>query len=355
MLALAGTALGVEVRSLDPSPSAPAGAVSTLVVGGLDDLAAARATAMGTRVVTYEWEGVPASTVRTLAEAGFVVHPSIDALAVSQDRLLEKTTFTELGIPVAAFAPVDTEADLVAAARELGTPAILKTRRGGYDGKGQHALDDPAQAPAALAALAAGGPLILERRIAFDRELSILAVRGADGDLRTWPLTANEHRAGILRTSTAPAPGVTPELQRTADAYVGALVEHFDYVGVLALELFQEGGTLLANEMAPRVHNSGHWTIEGAVTSQFENHVRAVLGWPLGDTALRAPSVMRNCIGTLPDPAAVLDVPGVHLHRYGKSLRPGRKVGHVTVTGPDAATTAARVSTLEARLPADDG
>ncbi len=355
MLALAAVALGVEVRTLDPATGAPAGAASTLVVGDLDDVDAARATAAGTEVVTYEWEGVPASTVRALAADGFVVRPSIEALAVSQDRMLEKTAFTELGIPVADFAPVESEADLAGATRDVGMPAILKTRRGGYDGKGQYGVDDPADVPAAFAALTGGTPLILERRVPFERELSILAVRGADGDLRTWPLTANEHRDGILRTSTAPAPGVTPALQRTADDYVRALVEHFDYVGVVALELFQVGDTLLANEMAPRVHNSGHWTIEGAVTSQFENHVRAVLGWPLGDTTLRAPSVMRNCIGALPDPAAVLQIPGVHLHRYGKSLRPGRKVGHVTVTGPDAATTGARLATLERGLPPDDG
>jgi 5-(carboxyamino)imidazole ribonucleotide synthase len=355
MLALAAVPLGVAVSSLDPVAAAPAGAVSALTVGALDDPDAVRAAIDGASVVTYEWEGVPAGPLRELVAAGRMIRPSVDALEVSQDRLAEKSTFRDLGIPVADFAPVDDAAALGPAMAAVGTPAILKTRRGGYDGKGQAVIDEPTGGPAAAAALADGGPLILEHRIAFQRELSIIAVRSVDGDVRTWPLVENEHRAGILRTSRAPAPDVDTDLQATADGYVGAVLERFDYVGVLTLELFQVGRDLLVNEMAPRVHNSGHWTIEGARTSQFENHVRAVLGWPLGPTDAPGPSVMINCIGALPDPSAVLAVPGAHLHRYAKTPRPGRKVGHVTVTAADAAALALRLQAVRAVLPADDG
>lgn len=354
MLALSAIPLGVTVRSLDPVDGAPAHAVSTLTVGALDDPDALCTTVTGADVVTFEWEGVPAGPLRTLVADGCTLRPPVDALEVSQDRVDEKTTFRRLGIPVADFAPVADATELVAAVAEVGTPAILKTRRGGYDGKGQAPVDEPADAPGAFDALRAGGGLVLERRIPFDRELSIIAVRGVDGTVLTWPLVENEHRGGILRTTHAPAT-VTPALQATADAHVRAVLEHFDYVGVLTLELFQVGDELLANEMAPRVHNSGHWTIEGARTSQFENHVRAVLGWPLGPTDAPGPSVMINCIGTLPDPAPVLAVPGAHLHRYGKAPRRGRKVGHVTVTGADPDELALRVAAVRGVLPADDG
>ena len=355
MLALSAIPLGVTVRSLDPVAEAPASAVSTLRVGALDDPGALRATSEGADVVTFEWEGVPAGPLRTLLAHGSVVRPAVDALEVSQDRVAEKTTFRRLGIPVADFAPVDDPTELEAALAVTGTPAILKTRRGGYDGKGQALILEPGDAPTAAEALRDDGGLVLERRIAFDRELSIIAVRGVDGEVRTWPLIENEHRSGILRTSHAPAVGVDNALQSTADSHVRAVLEHFDYVGVLTLELFQAGATLLVNEMAPRVHNSGHWTIEGARTSQFENHVRAVLGWPLGPTDAPSPSVMINCIGALPDPVAVLAVPGAHLHRYGKSLRPGRKVAHVTVVAPDAGELGRRVDAVRAVLPADVG
>ncbi len=355
MLALAAIPIGVSVRSLDPAAGAPAGEVSDLVVGALDDVEAARSAARGAAAVTYEWEGVPADIVRAFAADGAKVHPSADALAASQDRLVEKEVFRALDIPVAPHAAVDSLEDLRTAVGQLGVPAILKTRRGGYDGKGQILISSPADATAAHAALAEAGPLILEARIPFTRELSIIAVRGADGDVRTWALTENVHRNGILRCSVAPADGATDTLQGVADHYVHRLLDHFDYVGVLALELFEVGDQLVANEMAPRVHNSGHWTIEGAITSQFENHVRAVLGWPLGDTSLRAPAAMRNCIGSMPTPARLLGLPDVHLHSYGKTVRPGRKVGHVTVLGVDRATLRERLDELDDRLPADDG
>lgn len=355
MLALAAIPLGVGIRSLDPSPDAPAGAVGRLTVGALDDEDALRATARDADVVTYEWEGVPATAARGLERDGWVVHPSIHALATSQDRVEEKTAFTSLGIPVTPFAAVDSAADLVAAVENLGVPAVLKTRRGGYDGKGQHVIRSAGDVDTAWTALAGAGPLVLEHFVPFDREVSIIAVRSVDGDVRTWPLTENVHRDGVLRTSRAPAPGITAALQERADTYAHILLEHFDYVGVLALELFQVGDEFLANEMAPRVHNSGHWTIEGAITSQFENHMRAILGWPLGATDAQGHSVMINCIGVLPDPRTVLGLAGVHLHQYGKSARPGRKVGHLTVTAPDATELAHRLAALTAVLPGDLG
>lgn len=355
MLALAAVPLGVHVRTLDPSSDATAREVSALTVGALGDVDALRRAVSGSDVVTYEWEGVPAEGVRALERDGRIVRPSTDALEVSQDRISEKSLFTSLAIPVAPFRSVTTRAELVTAVADIGPPAILKTCRGGYDGKGQASIADPNDVDAAWEALGAAGGLVLERRVPFDRELSIVAVRGVDGEVRTWPLVENHHRGGILRTSFAPAGDVTEALQATADGYAQAVLEHFDYVGVLTVELFEVGGALMANEMAPRVHNSGHWTIEGAMTSQFENHVRAVLGWPLGDTGATGCSAMVNCIGALPDPMTILAVDGVHLHRYGKRLRPGRKVGHVTVTAPDAAALEARLARVRDVMPADVG
>jgi 5-(carboxyamino)imidazole ribonucleotide synthase len=274
------------------------------------------------------------------------VDPSSDALEVSQDRLAEKQAFADLGIPTPLFVPVDERDDLLAATKLVGLPAVLKTRRGGYDGKGQVVLRDRDELDAGYAALGESGPLVLERFVPFDRELSIVAVRGRDGHVHAWPLVENHHEGGILRVSIAPAPDVDDALQATARGYAEALLDRFDYVGVLAVELFQMGGELLANEMAPRVHNSGHWTIEGAVTSQFENHLRAILGWPLGSCRPVGVSAMVNAIGALPDAAAVLAVPGAHLHDYAKVPRPGRKVGHVTVTAEDDAELDARLAAL---------
>ncbi len=355
MMALAAVPLGVDVRSLDPSAAATAGTVSVLTVGRLDDLAAITAAASGSEIVTYEWEGVPAASTRALERKGWIVRPPTPALEISQDRIAEKALFTSLEIPVAPHSAVSTRAELDAALKTVGLPAILKTCRGGYDGKGQVTIDKASQADAAWTELGPAGGLVLEGRVPFDRELSIIAVRSTDGDIHTWPLVENHHRNGILRTSFAPAPQVTDHLQSTADGYARAILDHFDYVGVLTVELFQVGDHLVANEMAPRVHNSGHWTIEGAVTSQFENHVRAVLGWPLGETTAIGHSAMVNCIGALPEPTAILGLPGVHLHRYGKSLRAGRKVGHVTVTAPDEEALHHRLDALRRLLPDDLG
>jgi 5-(carboxyamino)imidazole ribonucleotide synthase len=336
MLGLAGLPLGLSFQFLDPVDGAPAEIAGPVVVGALDDLTAADAAAVGADVVTYEWEGVPAATAEHLAQK-VPVFPSARALEVSQDRVAEKTACNALGIETAAWRAVDDRAGLARAVAELGLPAVLKTRRGGYDGKGQAVLREPADADHAWQALGTA-PLILEAFVPFTRELSIVAVRGRDGTIRSWPVVENEHRDGILRVTRAPARRHTPELQARAEACITPLLDDLDYVGVCCVELFDHDGKLRANEIAPRVHNSGHWTIEGALTSQFENHLRAILGWPLGSTAARGPSAMVNCIGAMPDRDAILALPGAHLHDYGKQPRPGRKLGHITITAPDDET-----------------
>ncbi len=260
-------------------------------------------------VVTYEFENVPVEVAEKLSRR-LPVYPPPVALQVSQDRLTEKTFFRQLGIPTAPFVPVRTRADLDGAMTEAGCPAVLKTRRMGYDGKGQCLIRDPAGAEQAWQTLvksrkdvaAADAGLLLEGFVRFDRELSQLAVRGREGELAFYPLVENHHAEGLLRLSLAPAPDVAPALQELARDYARRVLERLDYVGVLAIEFFQQGEQLIANEMAPRVHNSGHWTIEGAQTSQFENHLRAVLGLPLGSADARGPCAMLNIIGELPDP-----------------------------------------------------
>ena len=354
MLGLAAIPLGVHCRFLDPVAGAPAAAVGPLVVGPLGDPAALDEVTAGARVVTYEWEGVPADAARRLSER-VAVRPGWRALSVAQDRLEEKTAFRRLGIGVPEFAAVDGRADLDAALARIGTPAILKTRRGGYDGKGQQVLRALADADAAFAALA-GAPLVLEAMVPFDRELSVIAARGPDGDVRCFPVVENLHRDGILRVSRVPGPDTADARQADAEAIAQRLLDDLDYEGVLTVELFDVGGVLLANEIAPRVHNSGHWTIEGAETSQFEQHLRAVLDYPLGSTAMTAPVVvMANVLGgaaAADDWAgAPLDErvhhfmahwPDVKLHWYGKGQRPGRKLGHVTALGTDVAEVRAR-------------
>jgi len=277
-------------------------------------------------VVTYEFENVPEESVEFLSRR-IPVFPDAGALAVAQDRLREKALFRELGIPTPPFAAVDSLAGLHQAVAQIGLPAVLKTRTLGYDGKGQAVLRTPDDIGPAWARLG-GVPLILEGFVAFQREISILGVRGRTGETAFYPLAENTHRDGILRFSRS-----RPEdpFQARAQAHAQRLLDHLDYVGVLTLELFQVGDTLVANEMAPRVHNSGHWTIEGAETGQFENHLRAVLGLPLGYTAAVGQAAMANLIGEEPDSARVLAIPGAHLHRYGKEPRPGRKLGHVTL------------------------
>ena len=347
MLALAAAPLGVKTLVVDSSADACAGQVAPLVVADWADYAALEAFAAEVDVVTFDFENVPAETAHWLA-ARVMVSPAPQALAVAQDRLAEKTLFLECGLRTPEFMAVDTRAGLDQALAAIGAPAILKTRRLGYDGKGQFRLSSVADADAAWAALGAQASkhgLILEAFVPFERELSVIAVRGRDGDFRTWPLTRNWHTDGVLAMSLAPAPDIE-QLQQCATALARTLAERLDYVGVFALELFVKNGELLGNEMAPRVHNSGHWTIEGAHTSQFENHVRAVLGLPLGDTGARGVSTMFNWIGELPEAAPVLHAVDAHWHDYGKQARPGRKVGHATLCAPDAAQLGIRLTVL---------
>jgi 5-(carboxyamino)imidazole ribonucleotide synthase len=351
MLALAGVPLGFEFRFLEPAPDPPVRGLGEHVRAGYDDAKALERFAEGLEVVTYEFENVPVESARALSEH-VPVRPQPDALECAQDRLREKALFAKLRIPAASFERVDGREDLAAAFERLGAPAVAKTRRLGYDGHGQFVLHRDADVPRAERELRAA-PSILEKLVPFDRELSILAVGGRNGAHAFYPLVENTHRDGILRRSLAPAPNVSDRLQAEAQSIASRILEEFGYAGVLAVELFEVDGTLIANEMAPRVHNSGHWTIEGAETSQFENHLRAVTGLPLGETKPRGTSVMLNLIGAAPDPGAVLETPDAHLHLYGKAPRPGRKLGHVTVLGDDPAEVAVAGDRLAARLPAD--
>ncbi|WP_043091093.1 5-(carboxyamino)imidazole ribonucleotide synthase [Xanthomonas sp. SHU 166] len=351
MMAVAGVPLGLRFALLDPAADACAGQVAPLRVGDYADRAALAAFADAVDVATFDFENVPADSAAALA-GQVPVFPSPDALAVAQDRLAEKTLFRELGIPVPAFAAIDTRADLDAALAQVGTPCILKTRRLGYDGKGQFRIVSAADADAAWAALgaqAASVGLIAEAFVPFQREVSVVAVRGRDGEFRTWPLTENWHVHGVLSASLAPAQADVA-LEQAAVAHARALAERLQYVGVFALELFCRDGELLANEMAPRVHNSGHWTIEGAETSQFENHLRAVLGLPLGSTRMCGHACMLNWIGAMPDAAPVLAQPGGHWHDYGKQPREGRKVGHATLREDTPEALALALQTVGAQL-----
>jgi 5-(carboxyamino)imidazole ribonucleotide synthase len=349
MLAIAAAPLGVNTLVVDSAADACAGQVAPLRVADWTDFAALEKFAADVDVVTFDFENVPADTAQWLAER-VAVFPNPRALAVAQDRLAEKTLFRECGLQTPAFEAVDTREGLDRALAKIGAPSILKTRRLGYDGKGQFRIKQLADADAAWEALGANAHgLILEAFVPFERELSVLAVRTRDGDFRVWPLTQNWHTDGVLSMSLAPAPEVGA-LQSRAEALARTLAERLDYVGVFALELFVKDGQLLGNEMAPRVHNSGHWTIEGAITSQFENHVRAVLGLPLGDTSASGFSAMFNWIGELPDAAPVLRAIDGHWHDYGKQSRAGRKVGHATVCAQDAKVLAERVSEIARAL-----
>ncbi|MEK9502772.1 5-(carboxyamino)imidazole ribonucleotide synthase [Gaopeijia maritima] len=334
MLALAGVPLGARFRFLEHRSPAPVDGLGEVVRAPYDDADALARFRDGLEVGTYEFENVPDASARALADAEIPVYPPPAALEFARDRKHEKDGFGALGIPTAPWRAVDDRASFDAAVEQLGLPAMLKTRRLGYDGKGQRLLRSPADLDAAWAALG-DRPLVLEGFVEFSRELSIVGVRGRDGETAFYPLVENTHASGVLVRTDAPAPGCSPELQRTAERYAGAVMRYLDYVGVLALELFQVGDELWANEMAPRVHNSGHWTQNGAVTSQFENHMRAVMGLPLGSTEPVGHSVMLNLLGALPPAEAVLAEPMAHLHLYDKAPRPGRKIGHVNVCGPD--------------------
>ncbi len=346
MLALAARPLGLDVTVLDPNAESPARVAATHILAPYDDEDALRRLGE-CDWITFEFENIPDAAARQLEQTGHVSPPA-EALRVAQDRWTEKNTFQDLGIRTAEFRKVDSLADAKASFAELGA-LVLKTRRFGYDGKGQAVVRELSQLEEAYKSLQ-GAPAIAERLIPFDRELSILICRGRDDSFEIYPLTQNIHQDGVLRTSIAPAPNISKKVQASAEKVAQTLVQHLSYVGVLALELFQVGDELLVNEFAPRVHNSGHWTIEGAVTSQFENHVRAVCGLPLGSAALRCPSVMTNLLGSIPHRSKILSFEDAHLHDYGKSPRAGRKVGHVTCLGNTMSEALKRAQKVEELL-----
>ena len=348
MLALAGYPLGLRFRFFDPSPDAPAGQLAELYTGDFQDANLLERFAERLSVITYEFENVPVHTAQQLARLA-PVFPSPQALEVSQDRLAEKTFFRRCGIPTADFAAIATLVELKSTMERLGLPVVLKTRRMGYDGKGQAVIRTLSDADAAWSRYG-GSPLILEKFVAFDRELSILAVRNRAGDVTHYPLVQNRHHDGILRLSVPFTDGESTGakvLEQTAVGYIESILTALDYVGVLALELFEMNGRLLVNEMAPRVHNSGHWTIEGSVTSQFENHLRAILDLQLGSTRTIGYPAMINLIGHIPHERSILQVADAHLHVYGKESRPGRKLGHITVQAETAEKRDERISVIE--------
>jgi 5-(carboxyamino)imidazole ribonucleotide synthase len=336
MLAEAGALIGIDCLTLDPAPDSPASRVAPAIVGAYDDETALAELAAAADVVTYEFENVPVASARFLAER-VELFPPPESLEFAQDRVLEKTLFEDVGLAVAPFSPVSSKDELFEALDLVGVPSVLKTRRLGYDGKGQARLQSVDEAEDAWRAVGEV-PSILESLVPFERELSILGVRGKDGEAAFYPLVENVHRDGILRVSTAPAPDVIPELQAMAERQSFAVMERLGHVGVLAIELFMVGEQLLGNEMAPRVHNSGHWTIEGAATSQFENHLRAICGLELGKTTPSAYSAMVNLVGSLPPEGSFDLEPTTHVHLYGKASRPDRKLGHVTVIASDPDT-----------------
>ena len=354
MLALAGTPLGLRFKVLDPADDAPAAHVAELVQGAYDDPDALRRFAHGCSVVTFEFENVPSTAAQWLLDHVRVA-PSPRALAIGQDRKNEKQMFERVGMAVPAYRLADTREELHAAVAAVGAPCVIKTRRLGYDGKGQARLKPAADLTAAIDRAfddlrpAECGGLIVEAFVPFEREVSVVASRSTRKEVAVYPLVENEHRNGILHRSRAPAPDLDPRMQKQADEFARALLIELDYTGTLAVELFVSNGRLLANEMAPRVHNSGHWTIEGSVCSQFENHLRAILGLPLGSTAMAGGgyATMINLIGSMPARDELLAIPGVHAHGYGKTRRLGRKVGHATVVGSDRAQVDAIASKVE--------
>ncbi len=323
MLALAGYPLGHRFRFLDPASDSPAGLLADHLALDYSDTSALEQFTNGLDVVTYEFENVPVEAARHLEKFVPVYPPSL-ALEKAQDRFVEKSFFQELGIPTPKFT-IDLNSS-------FGFPAVLKTRRMGYDGKGQSIVHSQAEVAAEKAV-----DCILEEFVSFDRELSIIAVRNKSGETKFYPLIENHHRDGILRLSLVIG-NVSAELQKQAEEYATRVMSALNYVGVLTIEFFERDGRLLANEMAPRVHNSGHWTIEGAITSQFENQVRAVCDAPLGSTNPLGVCAMVNLVGTIPDETSILKIEGAHLHLYDKVPRPKRKIGHITLVEKDVTT-----------------
>lgn len=346
MLALAGYPLGLNFLVLDPAEGAPAGQVAPQIRGEFTDAKLLARLARDTAVLTFDWENISVDALRRLPKSTRIC-PPINALAAAQDRVKEKELFERLRIPTTRWAAVDSLAQLQRATERVGLPGVLKTRRLGYDGKGQFVLRTPADIPAAWEALGKS-PLLYEEMIPFDYEVSIIGARSTRGEVVVYPLNGNVHAQGILRLTRAPYG--SPALQRAAARALRRVLDHFRYSGILTIEFFVRRGRLIANEMAPRVHNSGHWTLEGAETSQFENHLRAILGLPLGATRARGHCAMLNLIGNMPVRADVLAQDGLHLHDYGKSPRPGRKLGHLTLIERTAATRDRRARRLLASM-----
>ncbi|QRY80382.1 5-(carboxyamino)imidazole ribonucleotide synthase [Pseudomonas sp. PDNC002] len=345
MLSLAGTPLGMNFAFLDPAPDACAQALGEHIRADYSDQDHLRQLADQVDLVTFEFESVPAETVAFLSQ--FVpVYPNAESLRIARDRWFEKSMFKDLGIPTPAFADVQSQADLDAAVASIGLPAVMKTRTLGYDGKGQKVLRKAEDVTGAFAELGSV-PCILEGFVPFTGEVSLVAVRARDGETRFYPLVHNTHENGILRLSVA---STEHPLQKLAEDYVGRVLDKLAYVGVMAFEFFEVDGGLKANEIAPRVHNSGHWTIEGSECSQFENHVRAIAGLPLGSTAKVGESAMLNFIGEVPPVADVLNIADCHLHHYGKAFKAGRKVGHATLRSDDLPTLKARIAEVEALI-----
>lgn len=340
MLALAGYPLGLDFLFLDKSRDTPGGQVAPILCGEFTDQSLLGELAQRCEVLTFDWENVSVEALRALDRSARI-SPPIPALAAAQDRVSEKRLFEKLDIPTTRWRNVESRAQLDRAVREIGLPGVLKTRRLGYDGKGQFVLrkaDDIEQAWSELGNAA----LLYEELVPFDYEVSIIGARNRASEVAIYPLNGNVHMDGILRLTRAPFG--TPRLQKLAAGYLTRVLEHFRYTGILTIEFFVRGGRLIANEMAPRVHNSGHWTIEGAVTSQFENHLRAILGLPLGATRAVGHCAMINLIGQMPPREQLLRHSGLHVHDYGKEPRPGRKLGHCTIVeaSPSARDSRAR-------------
>jgi len=336
MLSQAASRLGFNVVILDPEENSPAGRVSQgQIVAAYDNSTALSVLGQTCQAVTFEFENVPAASVAKLAEGGALVAPGPKALAAAQDRDEEKTFLNSVGATTVDFAAVDSLDDLLAALERLGTPALLKTRREGYDGKGQVWIRSAKMAADAWQAVGER-PSILEARADFTRELSVIAARGRDGRIAVYPLGENIHKGGVLKTTVAPA-AVDAQTEKRARAIAKAILGGLDYVGVLGVELFDLGdGRLLVNEIAPRVHNTGHWTQDGCVCDQFEQHIRAIAGWPLGPTTAHARVEMTNLLGDEIDQWSKLAPKAdARLHLYGKAeARPGRKMGHVNRVKP---------------------
>ncbi|HSB94871.1 MAG TPA: 5-(carboxyamino)imidazole ribonucleotide synthase [Spongiibacteraceae bacterium] len=346
MLALAGHPLGMRFVFLDPAPDACAAALGEHLCADYSDHQHLRMLADEVDVVTFEFENAPADTIAFLSQ--FVpVYPAAEALRTARDRWLEKNLFRELQIPTPPFANIESQLDLERAIADIGLPAVLKTRQLGYDGKGQKVLRSAADIDGAFAALG-NVPCLLEGFVNFSGEVSLIAVRGRDGETKFYPLVHNTHRDGILRLSIA---STEHPLQTLAESYAHRVLDKLNYVGVLAFEFFEIDGGLTANEIAPRVHNSGHWTIEGAECSQFENHLRAIAGLPLGSTAKVGESAMINFIGSIPPLAKLAALQNCHTHAYAKEFKPGRKVGHATLRCFDRTALEESICEVEALLP----